>query len=88
MIDFKFQCDGKTSLMAVGDTLSLSAGAVFLISQLYHKNLESEKALFRRAVEHAVLSGFCWDEKNDIRAKGVTMDLSGIARQAEAEANE
>ncbi len=85
MIDFKFQCDGKTSLMAVGDALSLSAGVAFLISQLYHKGLKPEKELFRRAVEYVVQSGFCWDEKNDIRAEGVTMDLSEIARQADPE---
>lgn len=84
MIDFKFQCSGVTSLAAVGNVVQLSAGVVFLISQLYHKGLESEKELFRVAVEHAVLSGFCWDEKNDIKAKGVTMDITELVKQQEA----
>lgn len=85
MIDFKFQCSGVTSLAAVGNVVQLSAGVVFLISQLYHKGLESEKELFRVAVEHAVLSGFCWDEKNDVTGKGITVDLDELKRQSESD---
>lgn len=81
MIDYKFQCSGVTSLKAAGDVMQLSAGVAFLISQLYHKGLESEKGLFRYAIEHAVLSGFCWDEKNNVSGKGVTVDLDELKRQ-------
>lgn len=88
MIDFKFQYNGVTSLAAMGDALQLSAGAVFLISQLYHKGLESEKELFRYAIEHAVLSGFCWDDKHDVKGKGLTIDLSELDKQMEALDNE
>ena len=83
MIDFKFQCNGKTAITAVGDVMSLSAGAIFLISQLYHKSLKGEKELFRFAIEHAVLSGFCWDEKHNITGKGFTVDLNELQQQME-----
>ena len=83
MIDFQFQCNGRTAIAAVGNIMEHSAGAIFLISQLYHKGLKEEKKLFRLAIEHAVMSGFCWDENHDVIGKGITVNLDELQQQME-----
>ena len=84
MIQFNFQFNGKTSVIAAGNPLELAAGATFLISQLYHKNKDSEfQKIFRSAMMKVCgPDGFCWTPASDCAGRGMTIDLGELSRQA------